>query len=454
MTIRERAGSEDTSEALDRASGNPAQPAFRSDVPDQAAPPVPRNVFQKTFYSLQFPDYRWMWLGTILSFTAMQMQQVARGYLAYDLTGSAAALGIVTLAAGVPQVLLGPLGGVLVDRFPKRNVLYFTQAMNAVTSLVTAVLIATGVIEIWMLAVLAAVNGATFAFNLPARQSLIPLLVPRHMTANALALNNSGANLTRLLGPVLAGVLVAIPFIGTGGTFFIMTGIYMVVVSLLTQLHDPGNPLPRPAGENILNGMTVGLRHILGSRAMLVLMALAIVAIFFGQPYLTLMPVFAASYGVDSTGLGLLLTANGVGGLLGSLTVAYWADLKRKGLAQVLFGLASGVALIALGLAGGFWVALLVLVFAGWTGTAFMNFNGTLVMLNTPQRIFGRVMSIYLITFGLMPLAVLPLSALTDAFGPQVMAIFSGTMTILLIVLVMAVARQHWLNDSPATRAE
>jgi MFS family permease len=329
--------------------------------------------------------------------------------------------------------------------------LYFTQGTMGLTALATAVLIWTGVIDVWHLVVLAAINGAVFAFNLPARQSLVPALVPEPQLANAMALTNSGTQLTRLIGPTLAGLLVAIPFVGTGGTFFLMFGLYVLVVGMLFQLHTPGNPEPHPEGESVLGAMADGFRFILGSKSIVLLFVMAILMVFLGQPYLTMMPVFASFYGVDAFGLGILLTAAGVGGLAGSLVVAYFSDARRKGLYQLLCAIGFGLSLIAFGLTANFWVALPLLVLTGVASTAMQVYNSTLIMLNTPQRLYGRVMAIYLMTFGLMPLSTLPLAAVTEAFGPQAMVIGCGIGMVVVAGIILVVAPNH-RGDAPLHR--
>jgi MFS family permease len=168
-----------------------------------------------------------------------------------------------------------------------------------------------------------------------------------------------------------------------------------------------------------------------------------------------LMPVFAADvFRVDAFGLGVLLTLSGVGGLIGSLVVAYFADIRRKGLVQLVFGLLFGVGLIAFAATNIFWIGLVMLVFTGIASNAFAAFNSTMIMLNTPQRLFGRVMSLYLITFGLMPVALLPLSALADIYGAQAVTAGCGVVILAVMIAVLIFGRRHWGADSPAVRPE
>ena len=159
-----------------------------------------------TFDSLRESSYRWLWLGMLGSFAGMQMQMLARGWLVVDeLEGSALDLGIVTSSSGAPLLLLSLFGGVVSDRFPKRNLLVVTQTANGIIALLVAVLIVTDLVQMWHMIVVGALSGTVFAFNMPGRQSLIPELVSRDKLSNAVALNSAGMNLNRIIAPGVAG---------------------------------------------------------------------------------------------------------------------------------------------------------------------------------------------------------------------------------------------------------
>src|SRR5690242_19393091 len=180
--------------------------------------------------------YRSYWTGNQANTLVMQMQQVANGYLAFTLTDSAAALGIVAFAQSAPMLVFSPLGGVLADRMEKRGLLIWMQAVLCTISLVIGILVAIDRIEYWHLVVSAAIQGLSFAIMVPTRQSWIPQLVPRQSLTSALALNNAGMNASRVIGPSLAGILIAVPWFGVNGVYFLRVLAFIWVMFTLLQI--------------------------------------------------------------------------------------------------------------------------------------------------------------------------------------------------------------------------
>ena len=408
-----------------------------------------------TFAALGVRDYRVMWLGMLAAFTAMQMQMVAQGFLAYKLTGSATVLGLVGMAMGLPQLFLGLFGGVLADRVPKRRLLVMTQTSTGVIALLTALLIATGVIEVWHLYLLGAAQGIVFAFNMPARQAFVPQLVGQQHLMNAIALNNAGMNFTRIFGPALAGMLIALPFIGIAGVFFLIASCYVVVVISLLRLSVPGTPMPREGKTSPVADLAEGVRYVARDGALLTLLALAFVVTCLGMPYQTFLPVFAGEKVLDigATGLGMLSTAVGVGALIGSLVVASLTGLRRRALLQLIMGAAFGLALVAFGFSSTPWLAMLVLAVVGLTANFFMSLNNTMLMAGTEPRYYGRVMSVYMLSWSAMPLASVPLGRLADSIGAPSTMVLAGSAIALIIAAVAALAPGYRRTESAAPAA-
>ncbi len=380
----------------------------------------------RTFQSLGNPHFRMLWFGMLASFMAMQMNILARGYLAYDLSKSATALGIVTMVRGLPQLFLSPLGGVIADRVDKRRLLLITQVMMAVLSFANVILIATGIIEVWHLAALSLAEGFVFAFNMPSRQAIIPEIVSDEELMNAVALNNSGMNLTRVLGPSLAGALISFGDIGMEVTFTLVALCY---VGFLTALYN----LPRKrriaaaSKGPFLAQLTGGIKYILGFPALAALIGLAFIPVLFGMPYQTFLPVFSTKvFGTGASGLALMSAFAGVGALVGSLTVATISQYPRKDLLQVAFGVLFGLSLIAFALTPLFPLALLFVFVVGLSGNAYMALNSTMIMSTCERSYHGRVMSVYMMTWSLMPLSTLPLGKAVDMLGVQSTTIICG----------------------------
>lgn len=392
----------------------------------------------RTFASLSVRDYRWLWLGTAASFMSMQMQEVARGWLVYDMTGSPLALGLVVGAWGLPMVALSTVGGVVVDRVSKRRVILLTQAGQVLITLAQAVLIVLGLIQVWHLVLAGFLQGALFPFNIPARQALISDVVGEDRLMNAIVLNGAAINATRLVGPALAGVLVAV--LGVGVVFFLMAFCYALAAWTTALVSVPGNPMPGRQGS-IRSELFSGLRYMRGDAAISALMLLAFAPIFFGMPYRSLMPAYAS--GVLHTGpegLGLLMTVTGAGALCGSLVIAGLGDFHRKGLLLLWACLMWGVFLALFALSRSFLLSSLSLLFVGAGSTAFMSINSTLIQTHAPPEMRGRVLSVWYMTFGLMPLAILPAGAIAEAVGVAT-TLATGGVALALFILGMMVLR-------------
>ncbi|GIW07106.1 MAG: MFS transporter [Dehalococcoidia bacterium] len=387
--------------------------------------------------------------GILFAFLPMQMQQVAQGYLAYTLTESATALGLVQLAWGVPQLGLTLFAGVLADRYERRRIIAVSQGLLGLCTATIAVLVHSGAIQYWQLVVLAFLQGSIFAFNVPARQGMLPLVVSEQNLANAVALNNSGVNLTRVLGPGLAGVLIAVPLVGVAGVYDMMAASYFTAAFLVGRL-APGRTALRPAPESVLGAIAGGFRFIRRSPVLPTLIGLAFVPILLGMPYQTLMPVFALQVmDVGSPGLGTLMMLAGLGALGGSLTVAAFADYPRKARLQLVAVVAFGLLLFVFAISHNFVIALVLMPFIGGMQNVYMALNSTLLMTHTDRQYLGRVMGVYMVTWSMTPVTTLPIAAAADHVGAPAVVATLGLAVALLIGL--ANPRYRLAADRPAT---
>jgi len=381
-----------------------------------------------------------------ISFVGLQMQMLAQNYLIYDMTGRALVIGYVSAASGGSILLLSLLGGAIADRAGKRNLLAMTQAAIAIFTLVLAVLISTGAIEVWHLMAGAILIGVTAAFNMPARQSFVPELVGKRELMNALALTAGGMNLSRVAAPALAGVLIAM--VGVGTVYYIKTAAYVVFVIILLMIPVMGHASSQ-SRTSVLGAMREGLVYIKHNRVILTLLVMALVPVAFGMPYVFLLPVFQKDVlNVGASGLGYLMSATGVGAVVGALFVASLGDFKRKGLLLLAAGVAFGISLVLfafLSSMGSFPLALASLFLVGAAGAAYMATNNTLVQSNVPDEVRGRVMGLYMMTFGLTSLGTLPAGAIADSLGAPV-AVGAGGVVITLFVAAVALKRSPVRN--------
>lgn len=393
----------------------------------------------RTFGSLAMPDYRMLWFGLMGTWMAMQLQQTARGYLAYTLTSSPLALGLVTLSMGIPRMVLSPLGGVMADRMNKRDVLALTQMANAAIAIAAALLVQFGWINIAWLIGLGFLQGTAFSLNQPVRQAYIPETVGESTDklANAIALNNAGMNMMRIFGPSIAGLLMGLAFFGIKGVFFMVALCYLWASWTVYHIKVPGRPTTgrkKAVGKDILTGFT----QVFQNRKLGALMSLGFIPLAIGMPYQNLMPVFAVGIlKIGAVGLGTLLTAAGVGGLIGTLLVAYLSSYPRKSTLQLALGVVFGLSLTGFAFFAHLRMLAMVypLVFiVGLTGAAYMAINSTLIMTNVDRSVYGRVMGVYMLIQSIRPVTVLPVSALAERFGTDVVVGVSGVVVTVFVV--------------------
>jgi MFS family permease len=416
-------------------------PLAESDL-GQIVPPGPRIT---TFTSLKNRNYRWFWLSMLLSFSALMMQNLARGWLVYEMTSSPFALGMVSAAWGLPMLLLAIYGGAVTDRVNKRNLLIITQIAQGIITAIIAILILTGAIAVWHLMVAAALTGVTFAFNAPGRQAIIPELVTGKELMNAIALNSMGVNLMRIGAPALAGVLIAV--IGVSGVYFISVGLYAAAVAALYMVSFPGR-VGKRATTSVTADVLEGLKYIGRSPVILSLLVLAFVSVLIAMPYMHLMPAFVVDVlDAGAPGLGWISAAGGTGALAGALGIASLGDFKKKGRLMLGIAFVFGVVLAVFALSKSLPVALVLIFGVGLANNGYLVVNNTLIQTNVANWVRGRVMSIYAMTFALPLLGALVVGAIAEKIGvPTVIAGCGIIVALFVLALVIFYPRLRRLE--------
>lgn len=400
-----------------------------------------KSYFARTFYSLDSKQYRVLFAGTVFSFLGMQMQVIARGFLAYDLTGKNSALGGVMLAFGLPQLILGLWGGVLADRLQKRRLLVVTHALVAVNSLWLAVMIELGMVEYWMLLAAGVVQGAGFAFIGPARQAFISDLVGKEAIGNAVVLQQLSMNSTRVIGPSLAGAFIAISFIGVGGVYMVTTLGFIIAAVTMLRL-PPGMPRANAADRSPLADMRDGLSYVRHRPGIALLISISFAVVMIGFPYQSFLPSIAKSqFQVASSGLGLLSSVGAVGAVGATIVVATYASHPRAFFYQPFLGIGFGLAVVGLGLAPNFPAGLLMMVLVGGLASAFQSLNNALTMSLCDSEYTGRVQSISMLSWSLFGLVALPLGMLADAIGLRETLVIMGAGCVLSVAVLELVGR-------------
>lgn len=396
-----------------------------------------------TFASLRHRDYRLLWIGTLFSSSGQWIQQVSLGWLTYQVTGSAFMLGIVNGFRSLPLLLLAPIGGVSADRLDRKRLMFTTQVFLMAVTAAFATLIVTGHAHLWSIILFTLLTGVAWAFNMPVRQSTVPNLVPREDLLNAIALNSAGFNITRIVGPSLAGLMIAA--IGVASNFYIQAAAYVGVAAMIWQLNLP--PTERLSHEtSIRENLAEGARYVWRHPTLRAQMTLALVPVVLALPYVSLMPVFAKDVlHVGAGGFGVLMAAPGLGAAVGTLTIATVGDVRRKGLFLLFALMALGIVLILFSQSHWMPLSLALLVLMGICQMSYMAMNQTLLQLTTPDEFRGRVMGLYMINQGLLPLGSLMAGAMADFWSaPIALTIMGGGVLALSVsALVFSPSMRH-----------
>lgn len=406
------------------ASEQTAAPPARSPIEE----PAPSGL--RTFASLRFRDYRLLWFGTLFSSSGLWIQQVSIGWLTYTLTGSAFALGLVNGMRSLPLLVLAPFGGVAADRVDRKQLMLVTQLFLMAITAIFATVIFTGHAAVWNVALFSLLTGVAWAFNMPVRQSVVPSLVPKSALMNAMALNSTGFNTTRIVGPSLAGLLIAA--IGIAGNFYLQATAYVGVAMMVWQMNIPARTGPA-RDVSVRQDLLDGARYVWRHPTLRAQMTLALVPVVVALPYISLMPVFAKDVlDLGPGGFGLLMAAPGLGAVIGTLTIASAGDFRRKGI--LLFGslIALGVSLALFSQSRSFPLSLGLLVLVGMFQMCYMTTNQTLLQMTTPDELRGRVMGIYMLNQGLLPFGSLFAGILADIWGAPLAVAAMGALVIVL----------------------
>lgn len=390
-----------------------------------------------TFDALRDRNFRWLWVGRLASSATFQMGNLAQGWLVYQLTGSAFALGWVGAGWSISILLLSLYGGAVADRVEKRDLLIWARLGMTLNTLAIALLISMGVIQIWHLVVNSLLSGVFFSFMMPAGQAIVSELVDRDALLNAVSLNSVGMGLMGILSAALAGYLVEV--VGVAGAYYAMAGCYLIAVYALVKL--PRTRRREQTRSSLWADLREGVRYIGTHSILLGLLGMVLARVVFGMPYRTFMPKFAQEVmGMDASGLGVLMAAPGVGALISSLATASLGDFQGKGRLLLASGVVMGGSLFLFVNSYSFALVLLFLALVGAAGNACMVMNNTLLQVNCHDRLRGRVMSVYMMMWGLMPLGTLPGGAIADRSGvPFVISLEGG-----LLVLIFLGAGLLW----------
>ena len=386
------------------------------------------------FASLHHQQFRWLYVSNILFFFAMNGQFLVRSILAYELTGSKLALGAINLMVAIPMLVVSPFGGVIADRVERRNLIMLGQGLLLFNEFIILVLLLTGNLEFWHMLVVVFFMGCLFPFIMPARQAIVANIVGKQGLGNAMALQMGGMNAARVVGPVVAGGVVAL----TDVKWVYVMAVVLYGLALLSMLRVSKSPPAPGAGKKpVLRELVAGVRYVAGDAPVRALMLLSIIPMMLAMPFQSLLVVFAEDiWKVGDGGLGVLQAFAGIGGIMGSFYVAWAGQSPRKLRLMMASLLAFAGTLFLFALSPWFLLALPLVLIADIFASVFSTTNGTIIQLLIPDEVRGRVMSLMMMTFGLTPLGTLPVSAVAEAFGVRAAVASASVATAILALII------------------
>jgi len=401
--------------------------------------------------ALDYSGFRRLWLATLTSMMGFWMLSISQSWLVVELTDSALMLGVLGFFRSVPMLLLSPLGGILADRIRRPRLLIVAQVLMGMADLAVGVLVLLDRVEMWHLAIAGIMVGSSFALSSPARNALVSDLVPRKTVSNGVALMSTTMNGARVIGPTIAGFLIAL--IGIAGTYFAQVGAYALAIMNIRRVKVDGPPPGFRSSSR--RALMEGFGYVRRSRRLLALMLLGASPALFSMPMVMLLSVFVKKeLGGGPEELGVLAGMLGVGAIIGSLTMVAFSGLRYKGAAVMLAAMMDGVMVIALGLSGSILGAGVALALMGFFQAIYLAMIQTILQMIVPNRLRGRVLSIWMLGWGLTPVGLLPMSAVAENLGTPVAMVISGVIGVAVAVAVMAFARQLWSLDPEAEMIE
>ena len=374
-----------------------------------------------------------MWVGSFSSFLAMNMQMITRGWLVLRVSGdSPLALALVTLSFAIPMTIVSPFAGVLADRISRKNIVIWSQLGNAILTFMLGLLDFSDMVTFWQIMTIGIFNGTLMACNMPSIQALISDIVPDNKLMNAISLNNSSMNLTRIVGPALAGFLIL--FMNTSGVLFLVAGIYLMSALTMFMIN-----YKKPSGSSersgVLNDIIDAVTHATRNPNLRGLLIMSLVPVLFGFSYYSLMPAWGReALNIQSDGLGILMMLMGVGATIGTITLATMGNTGHRGIFMLVSCGLWGIMLATFSQMSTFLLAMPFLILMGVASSFYMSLNMTMIQLQSDPQMRGRMMSISMMTFGLMPLSAVPFGVIAELIGtPNSLAISGVLLTTITV---------------------
>ncbi|MFH1140417.1 MAG: MFS transporter [Chloroflexota bacterium] len=394
----------------------------------------------RTFASFKSRNFR-LYYGSMLGqMAAMNMEMIARSYLIYQITHSATILGVMALASSIPMLFLSLYGGVMADRVQKKYLLLIGQVGSAAVALFIALVLVVGWLSPahpnswWILIGVSLVKGSIQGFMMPSRSAIIPELVSRDQIMNAVALNNFGQNFLRIIAPLPAGIFIDLW--GFETIYFFMTGLYLVATVFVVLMPLTGTISIR--GSGALSDMKEGFQYVRRDTTVLMLLVFTLFIVLCSMPYMQLLPVFAVDVlKGNATTMGILMMFAGFGAIVGSLVLASLPN-KKRGAILLFSSFVLGLALVGFAFSKSWYLSLALVTFVGLGQTGRMTLSNALLQSYSQEQYLGRVMSVYMMEFGLTSFSAFFAGVLADGVGIQWSIGGLAAIMVALVVLVTA----------------
>ncbi len=418
------------------SGGKPFQPTTPSERAERK-----RGLLKRihTFDSLTIRDYRLLWLGQLDTSLGQWMDNITRGYLIYQITNSPLQLGLATAMRGIPLFLFGIVAGALADRSGRKAQLIIAQLTNAVVNFILATLVLTNRVQPWHVYVTGFLAGTVQAFQNPARQTLVSDFAgPKHLI-NALALNSMALNSSRAVGPALAGLLIVA--VGVHGSYYVQAVMFLLATIWTAQMRIPerGRESARVRGEPIFQSIKDGFAYVSTNGSIRAQLILALGPLTLGMPFTNMLPIFARDVLHGGAQLqGWLLSAFGIGSLLGALVVASIPRRRAYALPAIIGALVFSLTVFVFGSSHWVWLSLASTFISGIFMTTYQTQDQALLQLSAPRHIRGRVMSFYLISRATVPIGTMFAGALADQFGGPAAVRMMSLSAVTVVLLVIA----------------
>lgn len=410
-----------------------------------------KQKISDAFASLKFRDYRFLVLGQFGSSMGMWMDQIARGWLIYEMTGSPFLLGLTSALKAAPMLFLSIFAGVIADRYSRKKLMMISQAFSVALNLILAILIVTHTVQVWHVLVTSLVLGIAQAFDQPARSVMISDLVDSKYLNNAISLNSVAFNISRTLGPSIAGVAVAVA--GTGSSYFLQAFVYLSTMFFTSRITEPPLVEKREMEtdqiqNNIFQDIMEGFKYIKSDKVIVALLAVALIPTLLAQPYQSLMPIFAKDIlKVGPQGFGLLLGFTGIGSIMGALFAGTVSKSRSLGVYQLVLATTFGGLLVFFAFSPLYALSLSLLVVIGFSQTGYNVLNNTLVQTHSPAQLRGRIMGIYFLNRGMMPLGTLIAGVMAGWIGaPLTVGLLGASCALLVIIIIFTVPNIRHLH--------